>query len=223
MLKIKHSNRKFYNKWLYKVTLSLKGCGIFRNNSFDDIRAYCSGADIKISFYDHQRNAIINKDIILDLADFLENHKDIQYSRRIEGRFIDFYTNDILFYKELMVKFEDIVRHGFEPLPGHEDEILNSSYSYTTKLPHNKYKFKVYLQPHKIKKNKEQKQNFIEWATTQAPRIRMSDAVKRWFINTDWNWDRRYILVEDEGTLLMLKLRNSDVVGKVLEFRLVDK
>jgi hypothetical protein len=51
----------------------------------------------------------------------------------------------------------------------------------------------------------------------------MSEAVKTWFIHTDWNWDRRYILVDEESTLLMLKLRNSDFMGKIYEYVIVDK
>jgi hypothetical protein len=47
--------------------------------------------------------------------------------------------------------------------------------------------------------------------------------VQKWFLKTDWNWDRRYVLVEDEGTLLMMKLRNSDVVGTVYNYVVTDK
>ena len=48
-------------------------------------------------------------------------------------------------------------------------------------------------------------------------------AVSTWFVDTDWNWDRRYILVEDEQSLLMLKLRGSEVVGKIHNFVISDK
>jgi len=221
--KVKYSNKKFYNKWLYKISLSLNGCGIFRSNGFDDIKAYCNGENIKISFYDYQNYALTNKDTILNIVKFLEKNKTVAYAHRIERNFIDFYTNDAKFYADFSKKFDNIVRYVSEPLPGHKDDILNSTDIYTTKLPHNKYKFKVFLLPHKLKNNKEQKINFITWAASQSPRIRLSDAVKHWFLTTDWNWDRRYILVEDEGTLLMLKLRNSDVVGRVHQFQLVDK
>jgi hypothetical protein len=42
-------------------------------------------------------------------------------------------------------------------------------------------------------------------------------------MKTDWNWDRRYVLVEDKNTLMLLRLRNSEVVGSVYEFVLSDK
>jgi hypothetical protein len=57
----------------------------------------------------------------------------------------------------------------------------------------------------------------------QGDKIRMSKVVKAWFMYTDWNWDRRYLLVEDTPTLLMLQMRSGDAVGKVYEYAVVDK
>jgi hypothetical protein len=51
----------------------------------------------------------------------------------------------------------------------------------------------------------------------------MSDTVKNWFIKTDWNWDRRYVLVEDDQTLFMMQLRSAEVIGKVHEYQILDK
>jgi len=56
-----------------------------------------------------------------------------------------------------------------------------------------------------------------------VPRVTCTPAVEKWFLITDWNWDRRYILVEDDQTLLMMKLRNADVVGKIYNFVISDK
>jgi len=91
------------------------------------------------------------------------------------------------------------------------------------KLPHNKYQFRVYLLPHKLAGDTEEKEKFINWMKTQNSKIRLTDTVIKWFMHTDWNWDRRYILVEDEPTLLMLKLRNSSVVGRIYNYVISDK
>ena len=91
------------------------------------------------------------------------------------------------------------------------------------KYPHDRYKHKVYLLPHKMKGDKESKQRYLEWLKKQCPKVTCTKAVEKWFLDTDWNWDRRYILVEDEAMLLMLKLRNSDVVGRVYNYILTDK
>ena len=102
------------------------------------------------------------------------------------------------------------------------NETANPNIIAAKKLPHNRYRYKVYLQPHKSK-DKTNKSRYVSWCASQGDKIRMSEAVKTWFIATDWNWDRRYILVDDESTLLMLKLRNSDFVGKIYEYVVVDK
>ena len=67
------------------------------------------------------------------------------------------------------------------------------------------------------------KKKYIDWLKTQMPRVTCTSAVETWFLATDWNWDRRYILVEDDQTLLMMKLRNADVVGKIYNFVISDK
>jgi hypothetical protein len=208
---------------MYKATVSLKGCGIFRNHGFDDIKAFCSGKTTSLSYYDHGNSTKTNSELVLNIVDFLESNPSIAYGKRIQGNFIDFYTNDEKFYRDFLETFEPLIRHGVEPLPGHVDQILNSSDVFVTKLPHGKYKFKVFLLPHRMKSNKDQKQQFIDWVTSQSPRILMSKAVKSWFIRTEWNWDRRYVLVEDEQTLFMMKLRSAEVVGKAHEYQLVDK
>ena len=67
------------------------------------------------------------------------------------------------------------------------------------------------------------KKRYIDWLKTQMPRVTCTSAVEKWFLATDWNWDRRYILVEDDQTMLMMKLRNAEVVGKIYNFVISDK
>jgi hypothetical protein len=67
------------------------------------------------------------------------------------------------------------------------------------------------------------KQQYLNWIKKQNEKITLTPAVESWFIKTDWNWDRRYVLVEDEATLIMLKLRNSEVVGRIYNYVVSDK
>ena len=57
----------------------------------------------------------------------------------------------------------------------------------------------------------------------QGGRILISPIVKDWFIKTEYNWDRRYVLVEDSQTLLLLKLRNSEALGRIYDYVISDK
>jgi hypothetical protein len=163
-----------------------------------------------------------NKEQISELANFLLGYDQNIWAKRIENSSIDLYTNDRDFYTAVSEKFKDFVNLRFEPGTG-IDILNNPQVIIGKKLPHNKYNFRVYLLPHKMNGDKEEKEKFINWMQNQVPRIRLTKSVTDWFMHTDWNWDRRYILVEDEPTLLMLKLRNSSVVGRVYNYVISDK
>jgi len=136
---------------------------------------------------------------------------------------LDFYTNDQSVYNDFCKKFNLILTQKFEPAAD-DLELLNNQYTIITKkLPHNKYRYRAFLRPHKMKGDLDAKQKYIEWIELQGDKVRLSKRVKEWFIKTDWNWDRRYLLVEDDQTLLMLQMRSGDAIGKVYEYVVVDK
>lgn len=224
--KTKITNRKFYNKWLYKVSLRITGAGMFRMHSLDDLKDFCLQPKIEDGYFgghNLKAKAHDNRETILNLVEFLLAQPSDLWSKRIETSQIDFYSNDNSFYKELSEKFEESVIHRFEPAEESKDLLDQPQTIVAKKLPHGKYSFKVYLLPHKLKGDKESKKKYVDWLKSQNPRITCTKAVESWFIKTDWNWDRRYVLVEDEHTLLMLKLRNSEVVGRIYNYVISDK
>jgi hypothetical protein len=164
------------------------------------------------------------KENIMLLANFLENYNSKLWTKRIESSRIDLYTNDVGFYNKLSIDFNDILIHRFEPDPSTVDQLnVSPSTVIVKKLPHDKYQYRAYLLPHKMAGDKEGKKKYIAWLKTQEGRITCTPAVEKWFMTTEWNWDRRYILVQDESTLLMLKLRNSEVVGRIYNYVVSDK
>lgn len=222
--KTKLTSKKFYNKWLYKVSLKQNGAAIFRYKDLNFVKEFCHGTENNDRPYSVFYKAYQQKDSILEICEFLEQYDSKLWSKRIENNMIDFYTNDKDFYQQISLKFAEILIHRFEP----SDEsltVLNSDASVMAvkKLPHNRYRYRVYLLPHKMAGDREGKEKYINWLKIQTPKITCTKAVEKWFIQTDWNWDRRYVLVEDESTLLMLKLRNAEVVGRVYNYVLSDK
>jgi len=222
--KTKLTSRRFYNKWLYKVSLRLTGCGILRYKSLDHIKDYITNAQPDDRPYTMYAKALQNRDQIFNLCSFLEKYDAKEWTKRIENNAIDLYTNDKNFYESLSTEFKESLIHRFEPDPL-TINLLTDSHSAVSvkKLPHNRYRYRVYLLPHKMAGDKEGKQKYIDWVRRQEPKVTCTEAVQRWFLNTDWNWDRRYILVEDESTLLMLKLRNSEVIGRIYNYIVSDK
>lgn len=224
MQKSKTTKRKFYGKWLYKVSISAPGIAISRSKSLDDTIAFLKKPMPNST---HRQSLITrahsNADSLIDQCTFLKTVPAEAWTKRIETHQFDFYTNDKDLYDRFCSKFTDIVIQQFEP---EEDnlELLKNQYTIIVKkLPHNKYRYKAFLRPHKMKGDEDAKKRYLEWIDMQGDRICMSKIVKAWFMYTDWNWDRRYLLVEDTPTLLMLQMRSGDAVGKVYEYAVVDK
>lgn len=220
MLTIKTAPRKFYDKWLYKVTLHMPGVALFRNYNLDEVEDFVNSIKVTTSLRNPRAKIVQNKVNLIKLSRFLGAAKSSIWHKRIEQDGIDLYTNSEHFFLNAIDEFSEEVIHAFKPTANLD--LTKNNIIAAKKFPHNTYKYKVYLQPHKSK-DKENKTRYVNWCASQGDKIRMSEAVKSWFVATDWNWDRRYILVDNESTLLMLKLRNSDFVGKIYEYVIVDK
>lgn len=221
MLKTKKTTKKFYNKWLYKVSLKIAGVAVFRMYSYDQILAE---AYVKpnMNHYSLGFKASANKEILNQLALYLKSLDQNDWSKRIETSTLDIYTNNVEIYNALVKDYDSYVVHNFEPDLADISTLENSGSIVVTKYPHGCYKFKVYLLPHKIK-DLEDKKAFVNWFDTQGTKMLITESVKKWFINTSWNWDRRYVHVEDEQSLLMLKLRGGSAVGRVYDYVIRDK
>ena len=223
MLKKKTTNRKFYGKWLYKVSLLVPGIILLRMKTLEDLAdTYNYDQGSTYSRHSAYYKAKSNKDNVKRVCKLLKGFDAAKWSKRIESSTLDVYTNELDIYNTICKDLDDLIINHFEP----EGNVLENSSQYTivsSKLPHNKYQYKVYLRPHNLAKDLEAKNQFLDWVDSQGERILISEKVKSWFIDTDWNWDRRYLLVEDEQTLLLLKMRSALAVGKVYEYKIVDK
>lgn len=191
----------------------MEGSSVFRIHAMMSIATLDFDDEAHRSYWFEQARK--NKDNLLRLANFLVQNSGIDYIKRIERRQIDLYTNDRAFYDELSMKFIDCLRYRSEPRSQIDDDFI-----LVKSLPHSRFKFKVFLKPHKLQR--EDKIAYLQWLSTQSKKISISESVKNWFIVTQWNWDRRYMWVEDEPTLLMLKLRNSDVIGTVKSYKIIE-
>lgn len=198
----------------------MPGAGMFRSHSTTDLKEFAATSESMFEKWTYARRAWPNRNSISKLAAFLDPYDADSWAKRIEHNTIDLYSNDSAFYNAVSTEYQNSIVHRFEPAAGVD---LNASMIIVSKLPHDKFNYRVYLLPHKMAGDREGKQRYIDWLKSQAPRVSISAAVERWFIATDFNWDRRYVLVEDEQTLLMMKLRNSDIMGRVYNFVISDK
>lgn len=224
MTKIKYTNRKFYNKWVYKVSLLIPGISIMRINSIEKLTEFDKEPYPEGNGYRQSSliKANANKLHISKLARILNSYDKDAYAKRIESNRIDIYTNDKTVCDSIDKDLSDKVAYISIP-DNNQLDILNTGLIPVQKLPHGLYKYKVYLLPHRFKNDIPNKNKYLSWIDQQNPKILISEKVKKWFIDTNWNWDRRYIYVQDEHTLLLLKLRASEAMGRVYEYSIVDK
>lgn len=200
--KIQSANRKFYNKWCYKLSLKLKNAGLFRKKDLDIILDKSSSQDV------------------LAVAQFLKSRSE-SYGLRIERNIVDLYFNDREIFDEGLNQLSHIVRNACAIDQSDTELLENNHLIKAGKYPFDKYQYKIFLKPHKL--SKDEKSNFLSWLDTQHDKIKISDTVKSWFYKTEWNWDRRYMYVDNEQTLLMLKLRQPEAVGTIYSYIISDK
>jgi hypothetical protein len=204
--------------------MKVSGAPVFRFDDMDKVIDFCHNAGDESRPYSLSHKVRDHKDHIIDIASFLKLYDPSIWSKRVESNIVDIYTNDRQFYEDLTDKFLETVVHRFEPDPQTEDLLKDGThYIVSNKLPHDRYQFRVYLLPHKMSGDRDGKQHYLNWIRNQNEKITLTPAVEKWFLTTDWNWDRRYVLVEDEATLIMLKLRNSEVVGRIYNYVVSDK
>ena len=208
---------------MYKVGLKIEGCAILRGRSIHTVKAvFGQDMDDKVFYPQWRTKSFINRSSIIRFSEFMEKFPTDNYALRIENDRLDVYTNDQDLYNTLSSTCEENIIQRFQPDIDNLHLLNRAQHTIiVNKLPKNRYNYRVYLLPHRM--IREDKNKYLDWIKKQDPRITCTPALEKWFINTDWNWDRRYVLVEDEATVLMMKLRNAEVVGTVYKFVINDK
>lgn len=202
-MKHKITKRKFYNKWDYKISLHGKELRFLR-------------------YFPLQKLPDLSEDqgLIVKIYNFLSNLKTDAYAKRIERNTLDIYVNDKDLYDLIRTEFSSVVRLTCSP----DANLLNRSGKtiMANKFPYDRYRYKVYLKPHRLIDSDDRKQ-YLDWLESQIPRVCITESVKKWFHRTSWNWDRRYMYVEDDATLLILKMKCADALGSIYTYELIDK
>jgi len=219
----KKTKQKFYNKFVYKTNLRIKASELLRYYSFDQIIDNNLLYDPKVwtRGNDRFRDAVIeldqsDKERFLNFLNLLKTYDKKDYQLRIEGLGLDVYTNEDDLYETLCSDFSENIERRWAPEQGQKQEILNSTRKIFVKhLPHFKYAYKVFLHPHKIQGDRK---SIVEWFSKQTDKTSISDSIVQWMLKQNQNWDRRYILVEDDQTVLMLRLRCPELIGPVHQY-----
>lgn len=207
LVKAQNTRRKFYNKWLYKISIKNRYAYDFKEN---------------LSNFTTRKSLSLTDNLKKLALVLLLEPKD-SWAIRTESSILDIYTNNKDLYNNIGNQFSNIVFRRFEPNPADIDILNKNRHVAVKKLPYNRYKYKVYLRPYELKENKDIKEKIMDWLQNNSPQIKCTDKTRDWFMNTLWNYDRRYVLVENEQQLLLLQMRLGSVMGSVYHYILTDK
>jgi len=221
----KKTKKKFYNKFIYKVTLNVPGCGALRYYDFSDLLSIeCEAADDMRWKQKLINDVVHNRQEWVDLVFFIDSFEKDQWTKRLEGDYIDLYTNNLDFYNGLCEKFPNRIAKRYQPPAGLEQEMLDEEKKiFVKEIPHGVYNYQAYLHPHKLTENLNERTKLADWLELQVPKITFSKSIRKWVLQTRENWDRRYIYIDNDQTLLMIKLRSPELIGKVFKYVKTDK
>jgi hypothetical protein len=169
-------------------------------------------------------DVVHNRQEWVDLVFFIDSFEKDQWTKRLEGDYIDLYTNNLDFYNGLCEKFPNRIAKRYQPPAGLEQEMLDEEKKiFVKEIPHGVYNYQAYLHPHKLTENLNERTKLADWLELQVPKITFSKSIRKWVLQTRENWDRRYIYIDNDQTLLMIKLRSPELIGKVFKYVKTDK
>lgn len=225
----KKTKKKFYNKYIYKVSLKLEGAYALRTLGHQEILDFATGLRAPPQSDDYefstqtwrQKNAHLiqsNSKVWISLLGILNSVPKEESTVRIETDILDIYTNNKSLYESLCYEFSDITRTRHEPAPGMTDTLLDSNQEiFVKELPHCMYNFQVDLKTPKSL-TFEELENLADWCKSRRPAIAFTDATYKWLVKRDMFNTRRWIYIDTESTLLMLRLRCNDLVSTVRKY-----
>jgi hypothetical protein len=221
--KIQPTNRKFYNKWFNKLSFHLPGGRMLSFHSTSDLINFITFPDKVTGRWQKVSvaNMVSAKQDWLKFIFLLNTIPSGGFQKRSESDVINIYTNDENFIKSAKQDLGHRLVEIFEPteesmkLLDTEEKIL-----IVKKLPYNKFNFRVIIKPHRL--NQLQREQFIQFLDN-SPGIGLQDSVRNFIRTNEMNWDRRYIYVDTEKTLTMLKIACADAVSTIHRYVINDK
>ena len=109
----KKTRKKFYNRYVYKVSLSIPGIGILRWHDFNSLREMRLNPKNQPHLPVWREDTVVqvfdNRKLWLSLTTLLKSHEG-EYSRRLQIDTLDLYTNNDTLYGRLCDDFCDCIR-----------------------------------------------------------------------------------------------------------------
>lgn len=211
----KITNKLFYGKYAYKISISLGGSYAFRytknKTDINDITYILNTFNNRFS--KNEKN-LINE--FLPLAFPLLKDKNVL--KYVSYNTITFYLNDKNLFDIAIKQLKKFILEIHEPSNEASEQYLleNNKKIITKKLPHGKYQFKIIFKRMPVSA----RESFYRW--TQAYKndeLKVPDATAKFFkgaSNTEYY--SHYVYARDEGIKLLVMLAASGCIRRIEEY-----
>jgi hypothetical protein len=217
--KIKETKKAFFGKYIYKVSLELRGISQLKRSSLADIASIPKPMDseFNIPYYKSKQEAYQNKAEILSIGSFLEIESGIcDFKTRAEGSTFNIYTNDRDFVDRFLTAFGKHVFELYEPATKEAGEFLkkNMRKIICDELPNGLFRYKVHIGYKTIPEKS--REGFLNWTKKYGEeRIYMPRSTKNLLGSGGSGFCYgQYFYVSDEKMLNMTLMFFSDYVNK---------
>jgi len=215
----KKTNKKFYNKYVYKIALFTDLARAI------DLRITLALRDnLKYSFIDSKLRATSKNQVALNMATELTPFfASKECRRRVEGHHFNVFTTTKEDFDKILKITEKFVKEVHEPSSEEDLKFFENNSSkkiLTDALPYGKYKYKIYMK-YNMAQDKRVLVNKI--TTVHGKNIKLSKQTSEWLkFSQRWCWSP-YMYVTDSSSLTMLTLMLGDNIKKIEEYVLRDE
>jgi hypothetical protein len=224
-MKIKTTNKLFYNKYPYKLECFIRGASYVTRNGPKEALEICNSD--REFYYGWRGNPTINK---VELAIFIKaarryitKEKQLDIKIRTEGGHFNVFCKDVALFEKIKKSLEPWAKFVTEPA---SDKILSFMLNngprkvVVKQLPLNLYKYKITM---RSTVPAEVKENFVKWTNKYAEdTFRISSTTKKWLGNAGGYKQDPFFYVQDNSALTITSLYLGSHIRKIEEFVIAD-
>ena len=224
------TKKLFYGKWPYKIEIYVKGASRVHYSGPTTTLEWCLGKkqvsywDNEYGFWGARHSAGIDKvelgKFAIAVTPFLEMKDTLKI--RCEGGHLNFFTDS----KDIVDQLKQALYPWIQAItaPGSDEELAflldnGRRKSICNRLPHSKYKFRVYLNTNF---ESTQRESFYQWLLKYDDKVDFPGSTERWLTSVIYYTQDPFVYVENEKMLSMMLLYLGNHTKRVEEFILRD-
>lgn len=232
-MKAQHTNKLFFNKYLYKATVYCPRIAFIRypkdkvfsaltkSENFNEFLA--KGGNTLKNRWDQTRPKDMweNRFTIYKIMQMREKlySQNTEFTMRLETSHCGFYLNDKDLFDDICKQFKDIVvdiswptdeKHGTYLLNNPTHEIVNN-------YPHGKYRYRINLRNKFL--SSDVRQGFKDWIKNY-PDLEITDITLNSIKNGGYDLNGKFLYSTNKDIMLLLQMYLSDAVKSITEFKL---